>query len=117
MLSFSLGKNGDDIAQILKDDGISTQDITTVQGEIANYISNFKFLQAANAEEIATRLSRTKHVGDQAFTAYCEYLTTLDEAELIENQINIRNHMEMKAAEIMSLHKENTHKFIQQLYI
>lgn len=53
MFHFSLGKNGDDIAQILKDDGISTQDITMVQGEIVNFINNFKQSQAAGAEEIA----------------------------------------------------------------
>jgi hypothetical protein len=74
MFHFSLGKNGDDIAQILKDDGISTQDITMVQGEIVTFINNFKQSQAASAEEIAMYLSLTKQSGYQTFTGYCEYL-------------------------------------------
>jgi hypothetical protein len=78
-----------------------------VQGEIANYISNFKFLQAADAEEIAKRLSMTKSSGDQKFTAYCEYLTTLGENDLIDEQIHIRDRMQQNIDQIVSINKEN----------
>ena len=104
---FTLGKNGNDIAQILNDDGISTQEITTVQGEIVNFIHNFKLTQATNAEEIASRLSMTKQSGDQIFSAFCEYLTTLADTELIDQQINIKNYNRHNNDQIERLQKEN----------
>jgi hypothetical protein len=74
-----------------------------VQGEIVTFIDNFKQSQAAGAEEIATYLSLTKQSGDQTFTGYCEYLTTLDEAQLIENQMGLKKQIEMRQQQIKAL--------------